>query len=154
MTDLARRRLALGLLAFCAVLTVGTMVLMLVEAARHQVEIPSVDFVNALLFFADGLLFAAVGTLIAYRQTRSTIGWLLLTVGLTWAVGMSGSIYADYGVNVAPGSVPAPALVGALVAGGGSLPWASWPPSWCCCSRTATCLRAAGGGSPGCPRPS
>ena len=113
--DRTLRRSAGGLFAVCATLTLGTVAFGAVAVARHVAPGKSVDFFSGFIFLIDGLVFAAVGTLIVRRQPRNTIGWLLLAVGALWAVGLTLSVYADYGVNVQPGSVPAPALANALV---------------------------------------
>ena len=115
MSDKALRRLAVSLFGLCAILTVATLAFTIVEFARGEVKIGTVDFLSGFIFLADGLVFAAVGTVIAQQQPRNTIGWLLLPVGVLWSLGLTLGIYADYGVNVAPGSVPAPALANALV---------------------------------------
>jgi signal transduction histidine kinase len=112
--ELSLRRLADGLFVLCAALTLGTVAFSVIELARDEVKLAPVDFSTGFIFLADGLVFAAVGTLIAHRQPRNTMGWLLLVVGTFWAVGLTLGIYADYGINVNPGAVPAPALVNAL----------------------------------------
>lgn len=108
-------RLAHGLFLLCAGLVVGTMLLTFVEYARHEVDVSQSEFLSGFIFLVDGVTFAGIGALIARRQPRNTIGWLLLAVGTLWSVGLPVSTYADYGVNVNPGAVPAPALANALV---------------------------------------
>jgi hypothetical protein len=64
--------------------------------------------------------FPLVGVLICRRRPENAVGWLLLAIGLAWGVANLTS-YADYGVNLHPGSLPAASLV-AVVASGMWLP--------------------------------
>jgi hypothetical protein len=54
-----------------------------------------------------------VGLLITWRRAGNAIGWLLLAIGLAWALADS-STYSDYGVRLHPGSLPAATLPGAI----------------------------------------
>jgi hypothetical protein len=54
-----------------------------------------------------------VGLLITWRRAGNAIGWLLLAIGLAWALADS-STYSDYGIRLHPGSLPAAALPGAI----------------------------------------
>jgi hypothetical protein len=69
-------------------------------------------FVSAL-FGLTLSAFPAVGVLLAIRRTANAIGWLLLAIGLCWAVA-NATHYSDYGLLWHPGSLPAAALVGAI----------------------------------------
>ncbi|HEY2788656.1 MAG TPA: hypothetical protein VGI72_04325 [Gaiellales bacterium] len=55
----------------------------------------------------------AVGLLIVSRREGNPIGWLLLAIGLAWALADS-SAYADYGLRLHPGSLPLAAVPGAV----------------------------------------
>ena len=114
MSDTALRRLADALLAISAVVLLATIVFAAIELARGGVKGNPADYWSGFIFLVDGMVFSAVGTLIAHQQPRNRIGWLLIAVGTSWALALSMSIYADYGITVAPGSLPAPALVNAL----------------------------------------
>jgi len=52
------------------------------------------------------LAFPLVGLLIATQRRTSPIGWLLLAIGLGWAVVVGTGGYADYGLKHHPGSLP------------------------------------------------
>ncbi|HEY2957753.1 MAG TPA: hypothetical protein VGM21_06030 [Actinomycetota bacterium] len=52
------------------------------------------------------LAFAVVGGLVASRQPRNPVGWLLLVVGLCITVRMVGEGYARHALVTAPGSLP------------------------------------------------
>jgi hypothetical protein len=62
------------------------------------------------------LSFPVVGALIASRQPRNAIGWIMLGVGLTWALDAVLIIYAEYALTINPGSLPRPDLALALAA--------------------------------------
>jgi signal transduction histidine kinase len=53
--------------------------------------------------------YATVGTVIASRSPNNAIGWLLISVGLGWALASLCDAYAVHGLEVAPGSLPAAA---------------------------------------------
>jgi hypothetical protein len=89
--------------------------------------------------------YTTVGAVIAARS-RHRVGWLLLAFGLAAAVLVFAGPYYDRGVVIAPGSVPAAALIGQLGAVGwpatfvflgtlllvfpdGRLPSARWRPA-------------------------
>ncbi|MDQ3531679.1 MAG: hypothetical protein M3456_04800 [Actinomycetota bacterium] len=60
------------------------------------------------------LAFPIVGALIASRQPRSAIGWIMLAVGVEEAVSDGLYIYAEYSLAIHPGSLPRPDLALAL----------------------------------------
>jgi hypothetical protein len=64
------------------------------------------------------LAFAVVGGLVASRQPRNPVGWLLLAVAICMAVRLVGESYARYALITAPGSLP----------GGLAAAWLQW--SW------------------------
>jgi hypothetical protein len=53
-----------------------------------------------------GLAFAVVGGLVASRQPRNPVGWLLVAVALCITVQLVGESYARYALITAPGSLP------------------------------------------------
>src|SRR5215211_6591761 len=50
--------------------------------------------------------FAVVGGLVAARQPRNSVGWLLLAVAVCMTVRLVGESYAIYALITAPGSLP------------------------------------------------
>jgi len=79
-----------------------------------------ITLLNVLLALAF-LCFPAVGFVLALRRPENPIGWLLLGVGVAW--GLTGlSAYAEYGLIVAPGSVPGAAAAAAIA-------WPMWAPA-------------------------
>jgi hypothetical protein len=114
------------------------------------------------------LSFPVVGVLIASRQPRNTIGWILLAIGFVWEVGGAlGANYVQYGLFTAPGSLPGPEAVAVLASSvwvpglgligtflvllfpDGRLPSRRWAPLAWLCGLTLTVLWMALTFSPG-----
>ena len=62
---------------------------------------------------SGAIAYAALGALIV-RRTGNLVGWFMLAEGVGNAIMAAGSAYAVFGVTVHPGTLPAPAVVGAL----------------------------------------
>ena len=62
---------------------------------------------------AGAVAYAALGALIV-RRAGNLAGWFMLVEGAGIAVMVAGSAYAVVGLKVSPGTLPAPAAVGAL----------------------------------------
>ena len=62
---------------------------------------------------SGAIAYAALGALIVYR-TGNLVGWFMLAEGVGNAIMAAGSAYAVFGVTAHPGTLPAPAVVGAL----------------------------------------
>ena len=54
------------------------------------------------------VLFPLVGFFIAWHRPRNAIGWIMLGIGVTAALGIAFGGYASYGLEIAPGSLPRP----------------------------------------------
>jgi len=84
-------------------------------------EVPSVNagnnFIEDLLGSLVLLAYATAGALIASRQPRNAIGWILIASALLSAFGDLALEYGVYGLLTRPGSVPAAAWATAI--GGG-----------------------------------
>jgi signal transduction histidine kinase len=61
--------------------------------------------------FLPGPAYATLGALIARRQPRNPIGWLLAILGVDNAIAFFGSEYAILGLHTSPGSLPAATFV-------------------------------------------
>jgi signal transduction histidine kinase len=70
--------------------------------------------IGSILFYSSMLSFSVVGMLISSRQPRNKIAWIFLAIGGAWELWWLGAAYLLYGVITSPGSVPQPALFGAL----------------------------------------
>jgi hypothetical protein len=90
--------------------TLGCIIFLVVTAQAFSVEAGSgVD-----VFAFTSLCFPVVGALIASRQPRNALGWIMLAVGIGWGVGSMLDFYAWYGLEVHPGSLPRPDVALAL----------------------------------------
>jgi hypothetical protein len=108
----AMRRLALSGGAFSLALVVLGLFL---GAANRSVENEIEPYTVNLVVAA--LAFSLVGAIVAVRQRKNPIGWLLLGVGILYAIELFTGNYAVYTLDTDPGSLP-----------GG--PLAAWLTSW------------------------
>ena len=69
---------------------------------------------GAWVFATSMVIFAVVGLLIAQRQPKNPIGWLLLATGFFWTVTGYVELYVRYAVFTDPGSLPRPDIVAAV----------------------------------------
>ena len=107
--------LAWSLATLSLVLCVGAVGLYL---ATLPVQPPSswgTGGLSAVLYvFLPFLAFPLVGALIASKRPKNPIGWICLTVGITWMIMPISTSYGVYGLVVRPGSVPFPAAIASL----------------------------------------
>ena len=96
MTARTAARLAWSLCAGCMVGGGVVVVLQLLNGTSELGWAP----------LAAVLAFAVVGALVASRQPRNSVGWLLLAVALCMTVRLVGESYAIYALITAPGSLP------------------------------------------------
>jgi len=87
----------------------------LLTVANRSVENEIAHYMVNLMVAA--LSFSTVGTLVACRQRKNPIGWLLLGIGILYATELFAGNYGVYTLDTNPGSLP-----------GGSL--AAWLTSW------------------------
>lgn len=66
----------------------------------------------ACAFYVAMFSFAVAGVLVALRQPRNPIGWILLAIGMVWQ--LPSEELVRYGTVTAPGSVPRPELLAVL----------------------------------------
>jgi hypothetical protein len=104
MTARSAARLAWSLCGGCVVGGGGVVVLQLLNGTSDLGWAP----LPALL------AFAVVGALVASRQPRNSVGWLLLAVAVCMTVRLVGESYAIFALLTAPGSLPG-GLYGAWV---------------------------------------
>jgi hypothetical protein len=96
MTARTAARLAWSLCTGCVVGGGGVVVLQLLNGTSDLGWAP----LPALL------AFAVVGALVAARQPRNSVGWLLLAVAVCMTLRLVGESYAIYALITAPGSLP------------------------------------------------
>ena len=110
-------RLAWVTLGFVTLCLVAGLALSALNAARHAADTGGI--VREALLLLAMFSFPVVGVLIATRQPRNAIGWILLGIGLVWE--LPGESYVRYGFITDPGSLPRPDLVAVLMS-------SSWVP--------------------------
>jgi hypothetical protein len=103
MTTRTAARLAWFLAALAIVATLGEITLL--ELGRG-LPFNAADQ-TAAIDFLESFLFPIVGALIAWKQPRNPVGWLLLAYSLADAVAGLMTAYAEHGVLTDPGSLPA-----------------------------------------------
>jgi len=106
MTLQGARRLAWAIGAFCLVLVVASLVLLVLDW-------PAIDspFTAQLPWFLDAVITALLGVLIATRRPHNPIGWLLLAI----AVGNAIFLLAEF------------TAMRGLLAGASPTSWVAWP---------------------------
>jgi hypothetical protein len=94
-----RPRLAAGLVAATALLLAVAVVTAVATPGR-----PARDFVQGFAFVVPVVAFSVVGTVIARRRPENLIGWLLVTIGLLWAVVIASAFASTWALKT--GSLP------------------------------------------------
>jgi hypothetical protein len=97
----ASRWVALSALAFSLALVVLGLVL---ATANRYVENEIATYTFNLVVAA--LAFSTVGVLVAYRQPKNLVGWLLLGIGALYATELFAGNYGVYTLVTNPGSLP------------------------------------------------
>jgi hypothetical protein len=108
----ASRWIALSAWAFSLALAVlGVLLVAANRSVESEIERYTVNLVVA------ALTFSTVGVLVAYRQQKNPIGWLLLGIGILYATELFAGNYSVYTLVTNPGSLPGE-------------PVAAWLTSW------------------------
>jgi hypothetical protein len=106
--------LAWSLAALSVALFAAQFLLLMLARAADVPESWDVNFSLASQVAAGVfLVFPLVGALIASRNPRNPIGWVLLVDGLLWMLSGAMDYYAVYGV-ASPGSVPFPMMAAGI----------------------------------------
>ena len=71
------------------------------------------DLVLGALFGLAILMFPVAGVVLAIKRPDNSIGWLMLAIGVGWAIGL-GTSYAQYGLILKPGSLPVANYIAAV----------------------------------------
>jgi signal transduction histidine kinase len=114
LADANARRLSLLLLALCLTLYAGAIAFELVNPRPSSSSWGSANLAVGIAFTLATLCFPVVGHLITQREAHNPIGWLMLLTGLIWSWQGFSDAYVVYGARTEPGSLPDPALIGAL----------------------------------------
>jgi hypothetical protein len=104
------RLAALTAFAFTVLVMAAAVVLEWLTRNDHSpnsISSGGASFIVTILTGLTLLLFPVAGVVIALRRPGTPIGWLLLAIGLGWGTLAVSVAYADYGLLLHPGSVPA-----------------------------------------------
>ncbi len=101
MSERALRRLAWFILGFSLLLVTVSVPLLLLNIPHT-----GFSFVPFFVSTSATVVYVGLGALIATRQPRNIIGWILLAVSTSGAIGNFSLQYALYGFVTSPGSLP------------------------------------------------
>ena len=114
MSDATLRRLAVwAFVARLALLAVWLVFGWLTRGLHHDTNWSTGGYTLSVVGAIPDVAFPLTGLVIARRQPRSTVAWILLAIGICWGISDL-SAYADYGLILHPGSLPAAAAVAAI----------------------------------------
>ena len=112
-----RRRLAWAVFAVTAVMwAVAIVTAWLTRDLQSSESLGSggADLVVGIATAVVLLAFPVAGVVIATRQPANPIGWILLAIGAGWGALAGATGYADYGIRLHPGSLPAADIAAVL----------------------------------------
>jgi hypothetical protein len=113
----ARRRLAWAVFAVtCVLWAVAIVTAWLTRDLQNSESLGSggADLVVGIATAVVLLAFPVAGVVIATRQPANPIGWILLAIGAGWGALAGATGYADYGIRLHPGSLPAADIAAVL----------------------------------------
>ncbi|MFN2595321.1 MAG: SpoIIE family protein phosphatase [Actinomycetota bacterium] len=111
-------KLAWYAFGFVALLFVGGVFFSFVNASSMTTTSwGSPGVIPGLLFLLVTFAFPLVGVLVASRQPKNAVGWVLLAVGFAWGFSSLMDNYVGYAVLTNPGALPRPDVVEAVAAG-------------------------------------
>ena len=103
MSPRAARAVATALALLTTALAVGSVALYFANTAKAQLPPLGFNGVASLILVAT---LPSIGWLIASRRRENRIGWMLLTIGLFYALTQFSATYAAFGLVADPGSLP------------------------------------------------
>jgi signal transduction histidine kinase len=112
MSDRALSRIASLVFLVCVAMAAGGVFFMVLNGQERAFDVATLLFA----FLANG----TVGLVVAWRQPRNAIGWLLLAIVTFIAAANFGQAYGEYTLLTRPGSLPAALWIVAIAS------WA-WP---------------------------
>jgi hypothetical protein len=112
--DRAAARLAWGGLVLACVLVLGGSWFFFLNRSTSYDPVPASESIMPGVFLA----FAIVGAPVSAKRPQNPVGWILLAVGIGFAVYTFLIGYSLYGLVTNPGSVPQPAVALAIIDSG------------------------------------
>ena len=104
MTDPARSRWPWLLFGLALLLVVAAAALFLIGGPGDGLKTEDLVFLPVVLLTILG--YSTVGAILASRNTRNLMGWIMLTVGMAFALAQATETYATYTLEIDPGALP------------------------------------------------
>jgi signal transduction histidine kinase len=102
--DQPRSRWPWLLCALAVLLVLAALTLFVIGGPREAVK--TEDLVFLPVVFLTILGYSTVGAILASRNPRNPMGWIMLTVGLAFALAQATETYAKYTLEIDPGVLP------------------------------------------------
>ena len=102
--DQPRSRWPWLLCALAVVLVLAAITLYVIGGPGDQASTDTLVFLPVVLLTILG--YSTVGAILASRNTRNPMGWIMLTVGLAFALAQATETYAKYTLEIDPGILP------------------------------------------------
>ncbi len=106
MSERALSRLVWFILGLSLVLLTASLPLLLLNIPHT-----GFSFVPFFVSTSATVVYVGLGALIAWRQPRNVVGWILLAVSASGAIGNFSLQYVLYGFVTSPGSLPLAGLL-------------------------------------------
>ncbi|MGH2642035.1 MAG: histidine kinase [Actinomycetota bacterium] len=104
MTEAPRSRWPWLLWGLASLLVLGAITLYVIGGPGDQASTDTLVFLPVVLLTILG--YSTVGAILASRNTRNPMGWIMLTVGLAFALAQATETYAKYTLEIDPGVLP------------------------------------------------
>jgi signal transduction histidine kinase len=104
MTGSVRSRWPWFVWALALLLVLAAITLYVIGGPGDQASTDTLVFLPVVLLTILG--YSTVGAILASRNTRNPMGWIMLTVGLAFALAQATETYAKYTLEIDPGVLP------------------------------------------------
>ena len=102
--DQPRSRWPWLLWGLASLLVLAAITLYVIGGPGDQASTDTLVFLPVVLLTILG--YSTVGAILASRNTRNPMGWIMLTVGLAFALAQATETYAKYTLEIDPGVLP------------------------------------------------
>jgi signal transduction histidine kinase len=104
VTEASRSRWPWLLWALAMLLVLAAAALFVIGGPGDELKTEDLVFLPVVLLTILG--YSTVGAIIASRNTKNAMGWIMLTVGLAFALAQATESYAKYTLQIDPGVLP------------------------------------------------